>query len=191
MTTREIADAVNKTERTVQNWVARVSERNAEVADKSSVSNSTHPADYDLDETIAIIETGMGKNAAEIYRQNATYGRSNFAHGRSDVQVIDYMKLAEIIAATVGAVMDRAISRISAQQTRQLMLEAPISHMSLVGFIRSKGEKAPDIETLKRIGASLSARCRERGMTITKIPDERYGAVNGYPMEALEEYFTL
>jgi len=101
------------------------------------------------------------------------------------------MKLAEIIAVTVGAVMDRAITRISAQQPRQLMLEAPITHMSLMGFIRSRGEKSPDIETLKRIGAALSARCRERNLTITKIPDERYGTVNGYPMEALEEYFTL
>jgi hypothetical protein len=185
VTTREIADAVGKPERTVRGWANKMAAKSAAMAAKLAASNSTHPADYDLDEAIEIIGAGLGRNAAEVYRQNAVH----------EVQLVpepvDYMKLAEIIAATVGAVIDRAITRMVTQQPRQLMLEAPITHMSLMGFIRSRGEKSPDIETLKRIGAALSARCRDRNLTITKIPDERYGTVNGYPMEALEEYFTL
>jgi transposase-like protein len=189
VTTREIADAVGKAERTVHNWVARVSERNAEVSEKvAQAKSSSVAADYSLDETIEIIETGMGRNAAEIYRQNAVHTGQN-ARSTPVHQSVDVLHVMSKMMEMMVVLTDKVAS-IQAP-SRQLMLEAPIAHMSLMGFIRSRGEKSPDIETLKRIGAALSARCRERNLTITKIPDERYGTVNGYPMEALEEYFTL
>lgn len=71
MTTKEIAEAVGKDERSVQRWVRKASDKMSSVSDKMSSSTSTHPADYDLEETCAIIEAGMGANAAAIYRANA------------------------------------------------------------------------------------------------------------------------
>ena len=72
MTTREIAYAVNRNERSVQRWAKRAGDRLSSIADKvSSVQNTGKPADYDLDETCAIIEEGMGRSAAGIYRVNA------------------------------------------------------------------------------------------------------------------------
>jgi len=72
MNVKEIAQAVGKPERTVHNWVQRVSAKMAQVGAKmAQASIDKKPADYDIDETIAIIEQGMGKNAAAIFRENA------------------------------------------------------------------------------------------------------------------------
>ena len=62
MTTKQIAKAVNKTERSVHNWVKKLSEKNAEVSEKIAEARKTSkPADYDLNETIEIIEIGLSK----------------------------------------------------------------------------------------------------------------------------------
>ena len=62
MNVKEIAQAVGKPERTVHNWVQRVSAKMAQVGAKmAQASIDKKPADYDIDETIAIIEHGMGK----------------------------------------------------------------------------------------------------------------------------------
>lgn len=72
MTTREIAEAVGKTERCVQGWAKRTGEKISSIGEKiSSVGKSGRPADYDLEESCAIIETGMGRNAADLYRMAA------------------------------------------------------------------------------------------------------------------------
>jgi hypothetical protein len=64
MTTKQIAEAIGKTERSVQMWPKKAGEK---------ISSAGHgkPADYTMDETLAIIEVGMGKNAAGIFRANA------------------------------------------------------------------------------------------------------------------------
>ena len=82
MTVKEIADAVGKSERSVQRWIEKTTtEKISVVNDKMSLVNSikskagskdsVHPADYDLDEALLIIEAGLGKNAAGVFRANA------------------------------------------------------------------------------------------------------------------------
>jgi len=71
MNVKEIAQAVGKDERTVRRWIRSVAVKMSVVADKASASTSTHPADYTLDEVLVIIEKGMGKNAASLFRANA------------------------------------------------------------------------------------------------------------------------
>lgn len=72
MTAKQIAESTGKDERTIQRWAKKTGDKMSSIADKiASVQKSGIPADYDLDETIAIIETGLGKNAAFVFRQNA------------------------------------------------------------------------------------------------------------------------
>ena len=71
MNTREIASAVNKADRSVQRWIKAVSVKVSSINDKMSSSSPMNPADYDLDETCMIIEYGLGKNAAAIFKANA------------------------------------------------------------------------------------------------------------------------
>jgi hypothetical protein len=72
MTTKEIAVAVGKTDRSIQMWAKKVAEKISAVAEKISSSTSTHPATYTQEEVLAIIEEGMGPEAAGVYRANAT-----------------------------------------------------------------------------------------------------------------------
>jgi hypothetical protein len=97
MTVKEIAKAVGRDESNVRRWIkkfltgkmpARNDEltgeipiRNDDLDDKMSLRNSIkekaehsspeRPADYTLEETLLIIEAGMGKNAAGVYRASA------------------------------------------------------------------------------------------------------------------------
>jgi hypothetical protein len=71
MTSKEIASAVGADVRTVQRWVKIVGDKMSSVNDKMSSSSPTYPADYDLDEAVAIISEGLGENAGHIFRMNA------------------------------------------------------------------------------------------------------------------------
>jgi transposase len=59
MTTKEIVEAVGKDERTVRRWVNRAADKMSGLSDKVSEAERTKkPADYTLEETLAIIEAG-------------------------------------------------------------------------------------------------------------------------------------
>ena len=77
MTTKQIAQAVGKDERTVARWVSVVSDKMSEVSDKVSKAKATSkPADYTLAEACQIIEQGMGLEVAATFRTNAAIAES-------------------------------------------------------------------------------------------------------------------
>ena len=71
MTTKEIAESVGKPERTVRDWVKSLAAKSAVIEAKLAASSPMKPADYNLAETCQIIEEGLGKAAADVYRTNA------------------------------------------------------------------------------------------------------------------------
>jgi transposase-like protein len=73
MTTKQIAKAVGKDERTIRRWVNQASDRMSSLSDKMSEAERTKKqVDFSQEETLAIIEVGMGPDAAGIYRANVT-----------------------------------------------------------------------------------------------------------------------
>jgi len=68
MTTKEIAEVTGKKIRVVQEWVKKVSAKNASINAKSASSTSTYSADYTEEETLAIIREGMGDVPAGVYK---------------------------------------------------------------------------------------------------------------------------
>jgi DNA-directed RNA polymerase specialized sigma24 family protein len=57
MTAKEISQATSKPEQTVKNWIKKTSSKMDNVKSKmDKASQDKKPADYDLDETCAIIE---------------------------------------------------------------------------------------------------------------------------------------
>ncbi len=108
MTVKEIALAVNKTERSVRNWVARTTEKSSGIKEKSSGSSPMKPADYTLDETIEIIETGLGKNASLIFRQNAEKTENKTLLTNRDME-----RIAVIVSKTVSATIKQLDNRIT------------------------------------------------------------------------------
>lgn len=124
MTTKEIAEATNKPERTIQNWVKKTSAKMEQISAKMEQARKTSkPADYDLDESCAIIEAGMGKNAASLYRENAKHAIAP-AKGSTltarDVEVIG--GIVSSIMANLSARMGHIEQRID---QRQALLPAP------------------------------------------------------------------
>ena len=126
MNTKEIALAVNKTERAVRNWAKKVAENNSVVAEKISVSSPMKPADYDLDETLLIIEMGLGKNAAAVYASNAKNIQrpSNSLLSEKEIEMI-----TKIVSVTVSETMRQLDSRVNTIEKRieerQALLPAP------------------------------------------------------------------
>ena len=110
MNTKEIALAVNKTERAVRNWAKKVAENNSVVAEKISVSSPMKPADYDLDETLLIIEMGLGKNAAAVYASNAKNIQrpSDSLLSEKEIEMI-----TKIVSVTVSETMKQLDSRVN------------------------------------------------------------------------------
>lgn len=99
MTTREVAAAVGKPEKTVRTWASKASAKTAVAAAKLAEGTPAKPADWDIDETCAIIEIGLGKNAADLFRMNA---RQKDAEPRQNVPPVDYAAIvAPIVAETI------------------------------------------------------------------------------------------
>lgn len=90
---------------------------------KMQSSTSTHPADYSFDETLAIIEAGMGKNAAAIWQTNANIQgqpTTNEKGGQDYVQ-----RGMELVFGAIGK-LDERLSRIESKvEERQALLPAP------------------------------------------------------------------
>jgi hypothetical protein len=69
------------------------------------------------------------------------------------------------------------------------MLESPKEdYYSLVGYCSIHGIKTNRSE-LALHGMTLRKMVLETGKELRRIPDERYGKVNSYPVEILDEYF--
>lgn len=105
MTVKQIAEAVGKDETSVRRWVKKAAGKMTAITGKMTASTSTHPADYTLDETIQIIESGMGKNAAAIFRQNAETSTAIAPLG-------DATEIATIVRETVTAMVPAIIAAI-------------------------------------------------------------------------------
>jgi hypothetical protein len=75
MTTKEIAGATGKPEQTVRNWIRSLASKSDVIKSKLDASSPMKPADYDLVEVCEIIEEGLGKEAANVYRTNAVHAK--------------------------------------------------------------------------------------------------------------------
>jgi hypothetical protein len=121
MTVKEIAKAVGKDERSVQRWIQKLlddkmSLRNDVLNDKISLRNSIkekaehsspeRPADYTFEETLLIIEAGMGKNAAGVYRASAanaqTPPENNYTALLKDIERLMDAKIQAALAPVVA-----------------------------------------------------------------------------------------
>lgn len=122
MTTKHIADATGKTERTVRNWVTKAAKVSSVIEEKSSVSSPMNPADYNLDETCTIIANGLGANAASIYRMNAEQPAAPAITSDLDAQ----FKAALIGISTMVQNLNSRMNKVEYQQhQRAALLPAP------------------------------------------------------------------
>ena len=65
-------------------------------------------------------------------------------------------------------------------------INAPIEHFSIMGYCRNIHRQI-SIEEAKIYGAKCRKMCNELGMVIGKVPDPRFGSVNTYPLDVLNQ----
>lgn len=81
-----------------------------------------------------------------------------------------------------------------AQQAQQIkQLEHRIirdeQFVSVVGYCSLNGLLGAGREEAKLIGMKLTALAKSLGVPVTKIPDSKWGQINAYPSDFLDEYF--
>lgn len=141
MNVKEIAESVGKDERSVQRWIKRTADKVTSIAVKMSAGGHGKITDYDFDETLSIIETGLGKNAAKIWRENGERSTLSNVHGLpvpNDKGIIqagssltekDIHLISAVVSMTVSETIKRLDGRMSAIEdkigTRAALLPAP------------------------------------------------------------------
>jgi hypothetical protein len=73
MTTKQLAEYIQRPEKTVRTWAKKASAGSAMSAAKMAEAQKSRgiPVDWDLEEIVSIITVGMGANAAAMYRASA------------------------------------------------------------------------------------------------------------------------
>ena len=184
MTVKEIAEAVGKNERTVQRWVIKVSDKMSSVSDKMSLSSPMNPADYTFDETCAIIEQGMGKNAAGVYRAAAKpVEQITGSEARID-------RLESMVEKLVMAVT-QIPAQMAQMQGNAPQLEYKQDYYTIKGYAIKIGMPSLAFSDAVKFGKDAAALSRDQGYDIRKADDERFGVVNSYHVDVLDQVFQL
>jgi len=102
---------------------------------------------------------------------------------------VDYRVIGEMIGLAVKSALEPLVSQMAERKSTQLQIEDnSVSHMTVSGYSKVEGLGLSESE-MKSHGASLSKLCRERHLETQSVPHSRYGRINSYPMDLLEEYF--
>jgi hypothetical protein len=134
MTTKQIAEAVGKPEKTVRTWASKAAAKSAEAAAKLAEAQRSggKPADWDIDETCAIIETGLGKNAASLFRENA----------RHNMPATPALAIGEIVRETVTALLPAIVAAVRGlvpEQTLALPAAPDLSYRDQLRRVINQG----------------------------------------------------
>jgi hypothetical protein len=137
MTVKEIAKAVGKSELSVQRWIKKIVDqpqntddqlhfevgRNDKmklvnsIREKAGSKDSIHPADYTFEETLLIIEVGLGPNAAGVYRASASNAQMSSEN--------NYEALLKGIERLIDAKIQAALSPLAAQNEQKRLPPPP------------------------------------------------------------------
>ena len=181
MTIKELIEFTSKSERTIRNWIKKADiVRYAETAQRIEI-------DYTIDEVEEILKAGsMSKDAVNILMQNA----------RQEIVVTpaqnnDVMGMFKLMMDQQQTFMVSILGEIKNIAKPQTQLMSPkedyfslVAYCSLHKIQTNRSELAIHGRKLREIANSLE-------LEIKKIPDERWGKVNSYPVEVLDEYFSI
>jgi anti-repressor protein len=97
----------------------------------------------------------------------------------------------EVLQATVNALVDQE-RRVKTLETRQdiveekmLLLASDSDYRTVRGWARINGISISEKEAAM-VGKKTGSICRQKGLHIGKVPDERHGVVNSYPVHMLK-----
>lgn len=132
---------------------------------------------YKKDQCVKIIEEVRKKNIIEPVQNEQVLVQN---------EQVNYKILAEVIGSSIKAALEPVIQRLDQKQLPAIKED----RYSLVAYCQLNEIQVNRSELAKH-GMTLKRMAKEKGLTITKIPDERWGQVNSYPIDLLEEYFEI
>lgn len=137
MNIKEIAKVTGKTERSVRLWIGKTSEKTSGLSSEiisglkvkiSDAEKTKKPADFTLEETIAIVRAGGNETLANLLMQNAATQKAEMAVGSSltsrDLDLISAI-VAKTVAATTEILSGRLYNIESQIEKRKALLPAP------------------------------------------------------------------
>ena len=77
-------------------------------------------------------------------------------------------------------------TRIATLETRMDLLGADTHYRTVRGYCNEKGITMPE-KRARAIGVQAAALCREQGLEIGDVADERHGTVHSYPIAVIEQ----
>ena len=77
--------------------------------------------------------------------------------------------------------------RIATTERRLDQIETAADHFTCLGYARYVKQTSINLKDAASLGQRATKRCRELGITIGKVPDPRFGAVNQFPKAILDE----
>jgi hypothetical protein len=103
---------------------------------------------------------------------------------------VDYDAIGKMIAVAVSAALSPVVEKLG-NLSNQKALPEPIKQdsYSLVAYCKVKSITVNQSQ-LALHGRSLKKMTVAKNLKVSKLPDERWGFVNSYPLEILDEYFS-
>ncbi len=105
------------------------------------------------------------------------------------VEPINYQDMANAMATAMQSIMMPMMEKLL-NNRKALPEPDKQDYYSLTGYCRFKTITLTFSEKVMH-GKKLSNICKSRDMKLRQVPDERFGFVNSYPLEILDEHFSL
>jgi len=128
---------------------------------------------------------------SEVKKKNMVSKLPQTAEVVPQIAEVNYEMIGKMIGMAIATALSPIVDKLDKiGKTNTLQLNAPKEdYFSLVGYTSLNGIKVNRSE-LAIHGMTLKKLAVEKGLPIKYIPDERWGKVNSYPIELLNEYFS-
>lgn len=197
MTSKEIAELVEKRHDSVKRTIKTLAENGViqlpqivEVEDKQSLSPNSKSkayifdADHKRDTYVVVAQLSPEFTARIVDRWQ------ELESGKSSLRILD-PALAAIAQTLVelDQVKQKQVQtqqQVDALEGRVDQMDGETGYMTVTAYLRTNGVKLP-LSEAQRFGKLAARTAKDLGVQLGSVPDERWGSVNSYPIELLDE----
>jgi len=199
MTSKEIADLVEKRHDKVKQSIERLAAR--EVIAQPPMGDGGKSANGVV-EKVYLFTADRKRDTYVVVAQLSPEFTARIVDRWQELEAGQVSTLPAVtdpaLAAIVQTVIELdAVKRQQAQQAQQLtaleqrieLMDGDTGYMTVTAYTRSRGIRLP-LSAVRAIGKRASKTAKELGIQLGSTPDERFGSVNSYPIALLDEVFA-
>ena len=143
MTIREIAVLSKVGERTIRRWITTLRTKCPGLADKmSGAQKSGTPADFSLDETIAIVRAGGNGTFADLLKDNVTFAKHEgqpLRIGKLEEEIQELKMMVSRLMTGIPSLIASAV-----QQINSIQMLLPSESETLPSWVRDIAKRAEE-----------------------------------------------